>query len=267
MFLLLFLLLAPFTLVWCESRRAECFSCVISRNTEPTNKRQEAATRASVSLLIFSGLPDPSWSITGEQVASLNALLRSLSARDAPPTSAPALGFRGFAVRFDNSSTLTAANGTVVAASGAALADASRSVERFLLASAGSLIASTPVLAALAQELAVSAPATNAPANATRFVWCAAFCVGFPNVEAQRVCRASACERGEELLASIDNPQVCQNDSATIDANVEDCAALAEGDDIDWLIFIIAIVASCAFICLLLILYIVFLRSLRTQQA
>lgn len=96
-----------------------------------------AAAAATVSLHIYSGLPDPMWTLDGAQVDALSALIESLAA--GAPVQAPSnLGYRGFSVEVAGGARVTAAGGTVGRTVGDApewFADPERTVERWLLAS------------------------------------------------------------------------------------------------------------------------------------
>jgi hypothetical protein len=88
----------------------------------------------TVTLGIFSGRPDPEWTLTREQAANLATALAALPVG----TGAPAvggLGYRGFTIR-QAGGTLVAYRG-IVAPPGdgprAVKVDATRSVERYLL--------------------------------------------------------------------------------------------------------------------------------------
>jgi hypothetical protein len=105
----------------------------------------------TVSLGIYSGRPDPSWSLTEEESAELGRLLGSLpSVIGDPPEGG--LGYHGFVLTSKHDGH---ANRTLVAYRGAVaelgsgtrtyLADAQRTVERFLLESGRSHLAASEV--------------------------------------------------------------------------------------------------------------------------
>ena len=93
----------------------------------------------TVSLGLYSGLPDPAWELSDEQASALTALLEALPRVDGSPP-AGGLGYHGFWVeRLTPEGTarlLVAFEGTVfdpLASRLSYLADPDRSVERFLL--------------------------------------------------------------------------------------------------------------------------------------
>jgi hypothetical protein len=97
----------------------------------------DAGTRVQVVLGLYSGVPDPAWTLTTEQTNELAAALAALTRAN---QSAPAggLGYHGF--------TIVAPDGTLLAYAGKVLSadsdppyvldDPDRTIERFLLATA-----------------------------------------------------------------------------------------------------------------------------------
>ena len=89
----------------------------------------------TVQALVYSGRPDPTWTLaahTGEAVASE---WERLPARVGPPPSPPLLGYRGMAVRAPDGRVWTA-YGRLVSHDGATRDDAERVIERTLIESA-----------------------------------------------------------------------------------------------------------------------------------
>jgi len=90
-----------------------------------------------VALLLYSGVPDPTWTLDATQVDALTALIDALGARD--PAEMPThLGYRGFRVDGLEDTRLTVAAGIVERRTGSAsayFADPERTVERCLLPS------------------------------------------------------------------------------------------------------------------------------------
>ena len=54
--------------------------------------------RCTATALLFSGRPDPQWTLHAEQVRQLQALWLRLPPVDMPPLAVPALGYRGCAL-------------------------------------------------------------------------------------------------------------------------------------------------------------------------
>ena len=98
---------------------------------------------AIVSLEIFSGRPDPNWSLTGKQQAEFERLIASapVVARLLGPRDEP-LGYRGFRVHIDHAgaapSDLKIYDGWI--SGGQTREDSGRAIERWLLDTAGSSI-------------------------------------------------------------------------------------------------------------------------------
>ncbi|MCE7002417.1 hypothetical protein LWC34_06160 [Kibdelosporangium philippinense] len=89
---------------------------------------------ARVELDIFSGRPNPTWSLSAADTAILNGKLAALPPATPSPLANP-LGYRGFIVRLKQA-TVTVQNGTVWTKRGSELAhhrDPDRAVERWLL--------------------------------------------------------------------------------------------------------------------------------------
>jgi hypothetical protein len=85
-----------------------------------------------VELDIFSGRPNPRWSLSESENAELARLIESLQPAASPPSlTPPGLGYRGFRLRDGTGSTWFAYGGFVQSPRGW-LADPERSIERFL---------------------------------------------------------------------------------------------------------------------------------------
>ena len=104
------------------------------------------ATAALSNLLIYSGVPDPYWSLTAEDLEQLEAIAARLSPTEGVPPEG-GLGYRGFRVTGPQGTWRV--NGGVVltpdSAAGTALADPERLVERFLLESGLALLTAEEV--------------------------------------------------------------------------------------------------------------------------
>jgi hypothetical protein len=107
----------------------------------------------TVSLGLYSGLPDPSWELSDEEAAALTALLESLPRVDG---SAPSggLGYHGFTIERLTSEgmprLLVAFEGTVSDPASSHLSyldDPERSVERFLLESGRDQLSAVEIMA------------------------------------------------------------------------------------------------------------------------
>jgi hypothetical protein len=92
---------------------------------------------------IFSGRPDPTWTLTEEQARRLEQLWHTLGPLGGEPPVPPALGYRGcFTAGGDGARCLTAYGGAVTragvegAAQSEARADDARAVERLVIGSA-----------------------------------------------------------------------------------------------------------------------------------
>ena len=89
--------------------------------------------------LVFSGRPDPEWPVDRDQAARLRALWLTMTAAASVPPSAPALGYRGCALRCATGEEWLAYGGSVslTSASGSdRRGDPERQFERLLLATA-----------------------------------------------------------------------------------------------------------------------------------
>lgn len=94
---------------------------------------------AEVELDIFSGRPNPTWKLSGEETSQLLSLLGNLPSTDARRQE-PGLGYRGFVVSF-RESTARIYGGTVERSAGESsefFADKNRALERWLLKASGS---------------------------------------------------------------------------------------------------------------------------------
>jgi len=91
---------------------------------------------ATVTLDVFSGRPNPEWTLDAAQEAQLRARLASLSTTRDAPLEPPGLGYRGLLLRLDTGPKFRVCAGTV-AGPGTLLLDRGRALERWLLASAG----------------------------------------------------------------------------------------------------------------------------------
>jgi hypothetical protein len=120
-----------------------------SRSPEPTTGASPApafdvfaeSPTTTVSLGLYSGLPDPSWQLSEEESATLTALLESLPRVDGPAPSG-GLGYHGFTIERlapeGMPRLLVAFEGTIsdpLSSQLSYLDDPDRSVERFLLES------------------------------------------------------------------------------------------------------------------------------------
>jgi hypothetical protein len=128
---------------------------VSATSTTPT-----PAGAANASLLIYSGIPDPEWSLTRSDLDALAAIAAGLSIVEGTPPEG-GLGYRGFRVTGPQGT--WRANGGVVqtpdSAPGTSLSDPERLVERFLLASGTD--AMTPDEAAVAAAAIDAAPSPD----------------------------------------------------------------------------------------------------------
>ena len=107
----------------------------------------------TVSLGLYSGLPDPSWELSEEESAALTALLESLPRVDGSPPSG-GLGYHGFAIERLTPEgmprLLVAFEGTVSDPASSHLSyldDPDRSVERFLLESGRDQLSAVEIMA------------------------------------------------------------------------------------------------------------------------
>jgi hypothetical protein len=109
-----------------------------------------------VTLGIYSGRPDPTWTLTGAEAATLDAMLAALAeVTDTPPVGG--LGYHGFTIARPTS-TVVAYRGAVGAPGEgprAMSADPTRSIERYLLETSRSHVTLGEYAAA---ELAIAAP-------------------------------------------------------------------------------------------------------------
>ena len=84
-----------------------------------------------VELDVFSGRPNPRWTLDEDSAASLRELLSRLTVAAGPPPPQPGLGYRGFLVAVEGDR-LRAYRGYVIGPE-VVLADPGSSVERFLV--------------------------------------------------------------------------------------------------------------------------------------
>jgi hypothetical protein len=98
----------------------------------------DAWSEVKVVLGLYSGVPDPAWTLTADQSKELSAALAGLSRVDEDPPSG-GLGYHGFAILTPDG-TMVAFAGKVVNADSDppyVLDDPDRTIERFLLDTAG----------------------------------------------------------------------------------------------------------------------------------
>lgn len=104
-----------------------------------TSKSPEGDRPYTAGVSIFSGRPDPSWSLDEEAGSKLQQLFEALEKHDGPTVSAPPLGYRGVFLR-DNAGHEWFAYREVVTLREAnrseARKDAGREFERAIVASA-----------------------------------------------------------------------------------------------------------------------------------
>ncbi|HYN33621.1 MAG TPA: hypothetical protein VES40_13425 [Ilumatobacteraceae bacterium] len=97
----------------------------------------DAGTRVQIVLGLYSGVPDPAWTLTTQQANELSAALAALT-RVNEPAPAGGLGYHGFTIATPDG-TLLAYAGKVLSADSDppyVLDDPDRTIERFLLATA-----------------------------------------------------------------------------------------------------------------------------------
>ena len=88
---------------------------------------------------LFSGRPDPTWSVSARAARRLEEIWENLEPSSAPPPAAPPLGYRGCFVRDPRGRRWDAYAGSVVLKTGSASesrADPNRQFEKTLLESA-----------------------------------------------------------------------------------------------------------------------------------
>lgn len=104
-----------------------------------TSKSPERGRIYTAGVSIFSGRPDPSWSLDEEAGSRLQQLFAAMEKHDGPTVSAPPLGYRGVFLR-DNAGHEWFAYREIVTLKEAnrseARKDAGRAFERALIASA-----------------------------------------------------------------------------------------------------------------------------------
>lgn len=116
--------------------------------------------RAIVTLLIYSGVPDPDWSVTQEDLDALADIAAGLTSHDGSPPEGD-LGYRGFRVTGPQG-TWRVNDGVVVTPEtgpDTSLADPDRLVERYLLTTGLTREALTEDEAAIVSE--TLGPATS----------------------------------------------------------------------------------------------------------
>lgn len=117
----------------------------------PVTTANHLKERSKVTLDVYSGRPNPTWSLTEEQTESLLGIIRDLPPAS-PARTFDGLGYRGFMVSIENSasvkpSQITVYKGKVRQSDGCNvrfLNDKDRRVEHLLLESGGSHL--TPAL-------------------------------------------------------------------------------------------------------------------------
>lgn len=103
-----------------------------------TDANKTMSAHSEVELDIFSGMPNPSWTLTGDQTDDFRSLVANLP-RAAAKVQTAKLGYRGFIVRTTLSTHIELVriqNGTVEITDGITVVhalDSSRQVERWLL--------------------------------------------------------------------------------------------------------------------------------------
>jgi hypothetical protein len=130
----------------------QAITLTATQSPAPNALGQPGRDATQVTLDIFSGLPDPTWTLTAEQERELRALLAGLPATDCRPLDLQ-LGYRGFVVwlaqrpELSNEYRLRTYAGQVrygdpwsPVAPASCLADSEHTVERRLLAGARPLI-------------------------------------------------------------------------------------------------------------------------------
>ena len=119
------------------------------RRSQPAVRDNKSIVHAKVTLDVYSGRKNPTWSLSKEQAESLLLVVRGLPASD-PVDFPDGLGYRGFRVSMPRAgkgsrSELTVYRGRVRYDDGRAveyLADGERRVERLLLESGGPYLTS-----------------------------------------------------------------------------------------------------------------------------
>ena len=115
-----------------------------------SGKRLGAQARAVVTMNIYSGRPDPTWTLEGGDLAELMTRLDALpEAQGAPPASG-ALGYRGLTVSFPDGQELQTAAGRA-AIGAAAFDDKGRGFERWIVGTGRAQTDGKALDAALAQ--------------------------------------------------------------------------------------------------------------------
>jgi hypothetical protein len=115
----------------------------------PIDKPTIAATNATVELDIYSGKPNPSWSLSKELIPDLLQRLRALEPSGTAPAEFDGLGYRGVRASLQDSSKLTA---SLIVSRGAVTIvrdgqqswyrDAGRQLELWLVQSGASIVSS-----------------------------------------------------------------------------------------------------------------------------
>lgn len=108
---------------------------------DPSPSPTSTASAASATLLVYSGVPDPTWPLTPADLEGLATIVSQLAPTEGLPPEG-GLGYRGFGVTTPEGTWLV--NGGVVLAPGSvpgtALADPERTVERYLLATGSEIL-------------------------------------------------------------------------------------------------------------------------------
>lgn len=91
-------------------------------------------TSAVVTMNIYSGRPDPKWTLSQADLATLLTRLDALpEARGEAPASHAALGYRGLSVTFSGGAAAEFGAGRITLDGGASLVDDKRALERWLV--------------------------------------------------------------------------------------------------------------------------------------
>ena len=141
-----------------------CTGCAAPRSEAVSADDPAAAT---VLLHIYSGLPDPTWTLNAARMDALTTLIESLEGRE--PTQAPSnLGYRGFSVEVEGGERVIAAGGAVERTVGDVsewFADPERTVERWLLASGDGVLKPAEVEIVKGGLELVAGPVEERPAD------------------------------------------------------------------------------------------------------
>lgn len=113
-----------------------------------TSKSTEAGRKFTAGVSIFSGRPDPSWSVSEEIGSKLEKMYGELESHEGRTAPAPPLGYRGAFLRDDAGHEWSAYRGVVTFNNSEARKDPTRTFERELIASAPEGLIPPPLLAA-----------------------------------------------------------------------------------------------------------------------